>query len=86
MEVVSIVPAESGWAVRSNAISNEMLFRHGSRAERAARRLAHALAARGEFVELRVHLKDGSLAGRFVCPPPSPPPPPTLGLERAQAA
>ena len=69
MQVVSVMPAESGWSVKSNAIANEMLFRNGGRAERAARRLAHALAARGEFVELRIHLRDGSLAGRFVCPP-----------------
>lgn len=86
MEVVSVVPAESGWAVRSNAISNEMLFRHGSRAERAARRLAHALAARGEFVELRIYLRDGSLAGRFVCPPPAPPPRPAGGARQSLVA
>lgn len=86
MEVVSVVPAECGWAVRSNAICNEMLFSQGGRAERAARRLAHALAARGEYVELRVHLKDGWLAGRFVCPPPAPPPVPARGAEAAFAA
>jgi len=74
METVFVVPAESGWAVRSQAIENEMLFRSGARAERAARRLAHALAARGEYVELSIHLKTGELAGRFVCPPPGPHP------------
>ena len=56
METVSVVPAGSGWAVRSPAIANEMLFRSGARAERAARRLAAALAARGDYVELRIHL------------------------------
>lgn len=86
MEVVSVVPADCGWAVRSNAICNEMLFRQGGRAERAARRLAHALAARGEYVELRVHARDGSLAGRFVCPPPSPPPRPAPAQPVASVA
>ncbi len=74
MEVVSVVPAESGWSVQSSAIANEMLFANGGRAERAARRLAHALSARGDYVELRIHLRDGSLAGRFLCPPTGEPP------------
>jgi len=74
MEKVFVVPAEDGWAVRSEAIENEMLFRSGARAERAALKLAHALAARGEYVELAIHRKSGDLTGRFVCPPPGPPP------------
>lgn len=86
METVSVVPAGSGWAVRSPAIANEMLFRSGARAERAARRLAAALTARGDYVELRIHLRTGELAGRFLCPPPSPAAEPAPEARPATAA
>ncbi|MFN3583362.1 DUF2188 domain-containing protein [Phenylobacterium sp.] len=73
MTEVSVVPAAEGWAVRSDAIDNEMIFKSGARAEAAARRVAQALAAAGQAVKLRVHLRDGTLAGRFVvAPPPEP--------------
>lgn len=80
MKTVSVTPADLGWAVRSDGIDNEMIFRSGARAEAAGRRVAQALAAAGFPVKLHVHARDGSLAGRFVCPPlsgaePEPTPP-----------
>lgn len=70
MQTISVVPADGGWAVQCEAIENPMMFRSGARAERAAARLAQALAARGEPVDVRVHLRNGMPAGRYVCPPP----------------
>jgi len=72
MTEVSVVPAAEGWAVRSDAIDNEMIFKSGARAEAAARRVAQALAAAGQAVKLHIHLRDGALAARFVVPPPEP--------------
>lgn len=66
MQTVSVVPAENGWAVQSDAIDNAMLFRSGAKAEAAARRLARALAQRGVPVEILIHLRNGEKAGRFL--------------------
>jgi len=68
MKTVSVLPAETGWIVRSDEIANELVFKAGGRAEATARRLAEALAAGGQPVEIRIHLKSGELAGRFLCP------------------
>ncbi|MCX7587302.1 hypothetical protein [Phenylobacterium sp. 58.2.17] len=68
MKTVFVLPTETGWVVRSDEIENEMAFKAGGRAEVAGRRLAQALAARGEPVEMRIHLKSGELAGRYLCP------------------
>ena len=45
-----------------------MIFRSGREAERAARRLAERLARAGLWSDIRLHLKDGSLAARFLSP------------------
>ncbi|HZW15411.1 MAG TPA: hypothetical protein VFF66_04055 [Brevundimonas sp.] len=71
MERVIVEPLASGWAVRSDALDNLMVFRSGSAAERAGRDLALGLAAAGEPAELQLRLKDGSKAARFVCLPPT---------------
>lgn len=73
MMTVSVIAADNGWAVRSPALENQMMFLGGARAERAARRLAQALACRGECVELEIFARSGQLVGRFICPPPQPP-------------
>lgn len=73
MITVSVIAADNGWAVRSPALENQMVFLSGARAERAARRLAHALACRGECVELQIYARSDQLVGRFLCPPPAPP-------------
>lgn len=67
---VTVSPADVGWAVRSDAIDNELVFTSGAKAEAAAKRLAEALAQGGEPVEIIIHLRDGGRAARFVCPPP----------------
>ena len=71
MERVVVEPLGSGWAVRSDALDNLMVFRSGSAAERAGRGLALRLASGGEPAELHLRLKDGSKAARFVCLPPT---------------
>ncbi len=70
--VISVVPADRGWMVRSAAFENDMAFLSGAKAEAAARRLGLTLADQGEPVEIRIFLRDGSLAGRFVCTPETP--------------
>ena len=68
MKAISIVPAEGGWMVRSDAIENELFFRSGGSAESAAIRLAQGLADAGTGASIEIHLRDGSLARRFVVP------------------
>lgn len=69
MKTVSVVPAAHGWAVRSDAIDNELFFRTGAAAERAARRLAESLSQAGHAAKLSIHLRDGSPVATFLCPP-----------------
>lgn len=68
MCVIAVAPAAPGWRLRVDGLANDMMFRSGREAENAARRLASRLAAGGVRSEVRIHLLDGSLAGRFVCP------------------
>ena len=55
-----------------------MLFRSGKTAEAAARDLALRLAEAGEASEVRIYLRDGGLAARFLSPAVAP-------KERAEA-
>jgi len=66
---IEVEPLAQGWAVRSAALSNEMVFAAGGAAETAARDLAERLSDAGRPVRLVVRLKDGSVAGRFIYPP-----------------
>lgn len=68
MKSITIVPAEGGWMLRSDAISNEQFFRSGSSAESAAIRLAQGLAGAGEGAKVEIFIRDGSLGRRFVIP------------------
>lgn len=70
--VISVMPADRGWMVRSEAFENDMVFLSGAKAEAAARRLGLKLADEGEAAEIRIFLRDGSLAGRFACAPETP--------------
>jgi hypothetical protein len=65
---ISVIPAGSGWAVRSASFENDMLFAAGAKAEAAARDLARRYAARGESTEVAIFLRDGTMAGRFLHP------------------
>ena len=69
MRVISVTSADPGWTVRSEPFDNEMLFLSGAKAESAARRMALTIAEGGDTADIRIFLRDGSLAARFVCPP-----------------
>jgi hypothetical protein len=65
---ISVAPAGDGWAVRSDAFENTLMFEAGGRAEAAARSLAARYAQAGLPAEVRIFLRDGALAGRFMHP------------------
>ena len=81
MKRIAVTALPDGWKLTVDDVGNDMVFRSGRDAERAARRLAHSLARAGEWSEIRLHLKDGSLAARFVSPAAHAP-----GPSRARAA
>ncbi|MES2034182.1 MAG: hypothetical protein V4466_08405 [Pseudomonadota bacterium] len=66
--LISVTPAGEGWAVHSDALDQPLSFSGGARAEQAARALASRYADAGQSAEVRVFLKDGALAGRFLHP------------------
>ena len=61
--IINVAPAQGGWTVSSNTFANPMAFLSGAKAEAAARNLAEKIARRGEMAEIRVFLRDGTLAG-----------------------
>lgn len=65
---ITVTPAANGWAVRADGFENDQLFHSGASAESAARKLAAKMADAGESAEILIYLRDGVLAGRFVCP------------------
>ncbi len=69
VHLIQVEPFGDSWAVRSDQIANDMIFRSGREAEAAAKRLGERLAAAGDFAEIRIHIRGGALAGRFVCAP-----------------
>lgn len=69
VHVISVVPDQDGWTVSSDAFANAMVFRSGAKAEAAARGLGVRFARAGEAAQIWVYLRDGTLAGQFVCPP-----------------
>ncbi len=70
--VIDVSPTPSGWAVTADAVE-VLVFSQGGPAERSARRLADALVQAGQAAEIRIHLRDGSLAGRYVVSTADPP-------------
>ena len=85
MRRIAVTALPDGWKLTIDDIANDMVFRSGRAAERAARRLADRLARAGVWSEIRLHLKDGSLAARFVSPGrlPGPPRADRVGLATA---
>ncbi|HET9161744.1 MAG TPA: hypothetical protein VFN88_14125 [Caulobacteraceae bacterium] len=69
VHIISVQAAEGGWSVTSSGADNEMMFLSGAKAEFAARRLGENLAADGQTAEIRIFLRDGAQAGRFICAP-----------------
>lgn len=63
---VTVSALPTGWQV--DAFGHEpLVFSSGAQAERAARRLAEALAETDGAAAVRIYLRDGRLAGRFLC-------------------
>ena len=67
VSVIVVEPFAQGWAVRQPSIDNSQVFVSGAKAEDAARRLGARLAGAGLAAEIRVYLRNGALAGRFLC-------------------
>ena len=87
MRQIAVTALPDGWKISIDNIANDMVFRSGREAERAARRLADRLARAGVWTEIRLHLKDGSLAARFLSPGRGPRPPlPDAGVLAAAVA
>ena len=68
MKSISIIAAEGGWMMKSDASVNEQFFRSGSSAESAAIRLAQGLADAGVGASVEIYLRDCSLGRRFTIP------------------
>jgi hypothetical protein len=68
MRIIDVWPLGQGWTVRGEQIDNDLVFRSGRAAEQAARQLADRLAKVGMSSEVRIHLRDGTLGGRFFTP------------------
>lgn len=68
MRRITVTALPEGWKLTIDNVANDLIFRSGREAERAARRLADRLARAGVCSEIRLHLKDGSLAARFLSP------------------
>ncbi|MDP3801407.1 hypothetical protein [Brevundimonas sp.] len=68
MRIIDVRPLADGWTVRSDQIENDLVFLSGRAAECAAMELANRLAKAGTPCEIHIHLRDGSLGGRFLSP------------------
>lgn len=66
---IAIRAVQDGWNVQGDTLENGMMFRSGAAAEDAARSLARRYSDVGQFTEILVFLRDGSLAGRYVNTP-----------------
>ena len=68
IEVITVAPEQDGWTVAHDGETNQR-FQSGATAEAIARQLGQAIARGGRPAEVRIFLRDGSLAGRFLYPP-----------------
>ncbi len=71
MRTIVVEPADDVWSVSVDDVEPQ-LFMRGRAAEEAARNLAESLAAAGETVEIKLFLRNGEKAARFICLPPCP--------------
>jgi hypothetical protein len=69
IELIIVRPTPGGWRVVCEAKAHSQCFQSGATAEAAARQLGDAIARGGQAAEIRIFLRDGSLAGRFSCAP-----------------
>jgi len=65
-DLIDVRPLAVGWLVEGQGFANGLTFRSGAAAEQAARRLAEQYARVGRATAVRIYLRDGSLAGRFL--------------------
>lgn len=65
---VRVEPLGDGWAVRSPAVENALVFLKGACAEAAAKALAERLSLAGLDVLIEFQLRDGGIIRRFACP------------------
>lgn len=68
MRLIEVAPLLDGWLVRVDRVANDMVFRSGRLAEAAARRMAQRLSRAGVTSELRIRLRDDSLAASQIWP------------------
>lgn len=66
--LIDVTPTGDSWKVHSEILAADLTFDRGGRAEAAARALASRYAASGFGAEVRIFLKDGAMAGRFLHP------------------
>ncbi|QUD89273.1 hypothetical protein [Phenylobacterium montanum] len=90
LHAISVQPDEKGWIVLAPSLGVKQRFATGAAAEFEARRIGEHRADQGEAAEIRIHLKDGGVAARFVCSPHArtklfwePPAAPLRGLQPA---
>ena len=69
IELITVRPMPGGWRVHRDPKGHRQSFQSGATAEAAARQLGDAIARGGQAAEIRIFLRDGSLAGRFACAP-----------------
>jgi hypothetical protein len=67
VDLIIVKPALGGWQVACDARGHRQCFASGATAEAAARQLGGAIARGGQTAEIHIFLRDGSLAGRFLC-------------------
>jgi len=67
VRLISVEPFGDSWTVRSSQIANDLVFGSGREAENAAKRLGEQIAEAGDAAEIRIYVRGGALAGRFVC-------------------
>jgi hypothetical protein len=67
IDLITVKPGPGGWQVCCDERGHHQAFASGATAEAAARQLGAAIARGGQAAEIRIFLRDGSLAGCFVC-------------------
>ena len=67
IELITVEPTLGGWRVACEGRAHGQKFQSGATAEAAARQLGQAIARGGRPAEIWIFLRDGSLAGRFIC-------------------
>ncbi len=65
---ICVAPVGDDWLVRASGVADDSVYTGGGKAETAARDLAVRVAREGRSAELKIYLRDGSLAGTFHYP------------------